>query len=74
MDRASGGVTGSYRWGFGKAEFDEGRWQLSVEGQAVELERKPLEVLQYRIMELTENGIRDFGGTYEDYLRSQGVV
>ena len=47
MDRASGGVTGSYRWGFGKAEFDEGRWQLSVEGQAVELERKPLEVLQY---------------------------
>jgi ATPase subunit of ABC transporter with duplicated ATPase domains len=23
---------------------------------------------------LTEDGIRDFGGTYEDYLRTQGVV
>ncbi|EIM04442.1 winged helix-turn-helix domain-containing protein [Rhodanobacter denitrificans] len=36
-----------YRWSFGKTEFDEGRWQLSMEGVVVELERKPLDVLQY---------------------------
>lgn len=36
-----------YCWSFDKAEFDEGRWQLSVEGAVVELERRPLEVLQY---------------------------
>lgn len=36
-----------YRWSFGIAQFDESRWQLSVSGDAVELERKPLEVLQY---------------------------
>jgi eukaryotic-like serine/threonine-protein kinase len=37
----------AYCWTFGNAEFDEGRWQLRVAGQDVELEHKPLEVLQY---------------------------
>lgn len=36
-----------YCWRFGGAEFDEARWQLRVAGQDVELEHKPLEVLQY---------------------------
>lgn len=36
-----------YCWTFGNAEFDEARWQLRVAGEDVELERKPLEVLQY---------------------------
>jgi len=34
-------------WAFGSIAFDEGRWQLSVGGEVIELERKPLEVLQY---------------------------
>lgn len=33
------------RWTFGLVEFDESRWELSVAGSTVELERKPLEVL-----------------------------
>lgn len=33
-------------WSFGAVVFDEGRWELSVSGSPVELERKPLEVLQ----------------------------
>lgn len=37
----------AYCWTFGNAEFDEARWQLRVAGEEVELERKPLEVLQY---------------------------
>lgn len=32
-------------WRFAGREFDEGRWRLTVEGQAVELEIKPLELL-----------------------------
>ncbi|WP_442683138.1 protein kinase domain-containing protein [Stenotrophomonas sp. JC08] len=46
-DRDAGGAPEAYRWTIGRAEFDEGRWQLSVGGQLAELERKPLEVLQY---------------------------
>jgi DNA-binding winged helix-turn-helix (wHTH) protein/serine/threonine protein kinase len=34
-----------YRWAFGTAEFDEARWELKVNGQPVDLERKPLELL-----------------------------
>ena len=37
----------AYLWTFGNAEFDEARWELRVAGQPVEVERKPLEVLQY---------------------------
>ena len=37
----------AYVWTFGNAEFDEGRWRLRVAGREVELERKPLDVLQY---------------------------
>ena len=46
----SGGPIGgseSYRWTFGRAVFDEGRWELVLDDRPVELERKPLEVLQY---------------------------
>ncbi len=34
-----------YRWRFGDAEFDEARRELRVAGLAVDMERKPLEVL-----------------------------
>lgn len=34
-----------YRWKFGDAEFDEARWQLTVRGVDIDLERRPLEVL-----------------------------
>ena len=37
-------------------------------------DREFVSSLATRILELTEDGIRDFGGTYEDYLRTQGVV
>lgn len=50
MSNAQGdGAAGAkaYCWTFGNAEFDEARWQLRVAGQVAELERKPLEVLQY---------------------------
>jgi ATPase subunit of ABC transporter with duplicated ATPase domains len=30
--------------------------------------------LATRIIELSANGIIDFSGTYDDYLRSQGVI
>jgi ATPase subunit of ABC transporter with duplicated ATPase domains len=30
--------------------------------------------LATRIIELSANGITDFSGTYDDYLRSQGVI
>lgn len=42
-----GGLVKAYCWSFGRAEFDESRWELRVAGQPVGLERKPLEVLQY---------------------------
>ena len=41
--RSEGGVL--YRYRFGAAEFDEARFELSVGGLPVELERRPLEVL-----------------------------
>ncbi|WP_109484321.1 winged helix-turn-helix domain-containing protein [Occallatibacter savannae] len=34
-------------WRFAECEFDELRFQLTVHGQPVELERKPLELLRY---------------------------
>ena len=37
-------------------------------------DREFVSSLATRILELSENGIRDFGGTYEEYLRTQGVV
>lgn len=36
----------SFVWRFGPAEFDEARWRLTVAGQLVELEPRPLEVLR----------------------------
>ncbi len=37
-------------------------------------DREFVSSLATRIIELTEHGINDFHGTYDDYLRSQGVV
>ena len=48
-----------YCWTFGNAEFDEVRWQLRVAGQDVELERKPLEVLQYLLRHAGEAVTKD---------------
>lgn len=42
-EQANGGALHRYR--FGSAEFDEARFELRVGGLAVELERRPLEVL-----------------------------
>lgn len=35
-----------YRYRFGTAEFDEGRFELRVAGQLIEIQRRPLEVLE----------------------------
>ena len=34
-----------YRYGFATAEFDEARFELRVDGEAVSVQRRPLEVL-----------------------------
>ena len=49
----------AYCWTFGNAEFDEARWQLRVAGQDVELEHKPLEVLQYLLRHAGEAVTKD---------------
>lgn len=36
----------SFVWRFAQAEFDEARWRLTVAGQVVDLEPRPLEVLR----------------------------
>src|SRR5690606_36683338 len=54
-----GGGTKAYCWSFADAEFDEGRWQLRVRGQAVALERRPLEVLQYLLRHAGEVVTKD---------------
>lgn len=47
-------ASGVFRWQFAGREFDEGRWELRVGGNPVELERKPLEVLQYLLQHAGE--------------------
>lgn len=37
-------------------------------------DREFVSSLATRIIELSESGIKDFSGTYDDYLRSQGVL
>ncbi|MGL5948477.1 MAG: ABC-F family ATPase [Aeromonas sp.] len=37
-------------------------------------DREFVSSLATRVIELTSEGIKDFGGSYEDYLRSQGVA
>jgi len=48
-----------YCWSFANAEFDEARWQLRVAGQDVELEHKPLEVLQHLLRHAGEAVTKD---------------
>lgn len=55
----AGHATKAYCWAFGSAEFDESRWQLRVAGQDVELEHKPLEVLQYLLRHAGEAVTKD---------------
>ncbi len=48
-DISSGGGTTaapSFVWRFAQAEFDEARWRLTVAGQVIDLEPRPLEVLR----------------------------
>lgn len=45
MDDSRGEEGALYRYRFGTAEFDEASYELKVGGLAVELERRPLEVL-----------------------------
>lgn len=52
-------ATRTYCWTFANAEFDEARWQLRVAGQDVELEHKPLEVLQYLLRHAGEAVTKD---------------
>lgn len=48
MDRPSAAAEAAlYRYRFGSAEFDEARFELRVGGLAVDLERRPLEVLAH---------------------------
>jgi ATPase subunit of ABC transporter with duplicated ATPase domains len=37
-------------------------------------DREFVSSLATRIIELSPDGVTDFSGTYDDYLRSQGVV
>lgn len=39
------GHTAQYRYRFGTAEFDEARFELRVDGQAVDIQNRPLQVL-----------------------------
>lgn len=61
MDQGAGDgrAARTYCWSFGNAEFDEARWQLRVAGQDVELEHKPLEVLQYLLRHAGEAVTKD---------------
>lgn len=42
------------RWRFGNASFDESQWALSVDGRAVQLEGKPLEILHELLLNAGE--------------------
>ena len=55
----AGRAAKAYCWTFGNAEFDEARWQLRVAGQDVDLEHKPLEVLQYLLRHAGEAVTKD---------------
>ncbi|MBM0106707.1 winged helix-turn-helix domain-containing protein [Steroidobacter sp. S1-65] len=45
-DTAQAGDTPSFIWRFADAELDEASWRLSVRGQPIELEPRPLQVLR----------------------------
>lgn len=48
-----------YRFRFGTAEFDEARFELRVAGEAVAVQRKPLEILAYLLAHPGEVVTRD---------------
>lgn len=37
-------------------------------------DREFVSSLATRIIELSDNGVTDFSGNYDDYLRSQGII
>lgn len=51
--------TESLRWQFDNVDFDESRWELSVGGQRVELERKPMELLRHLLRHVGEVMTKD---------------
>lgn len=48
-----------FAWNFAGVEFDEGRWELAVNGTSVALERKPLEVLAHLLRHADEVVTKD---------------
>jgi len=48
-----------YRYRFGTAEFDEGRFELRVAGRVIEIQRRPLEVLEVFLRHAGEVVTRD---------------
>lgn len=75
-DAAEDRAAKAYCWTFGNAEFDEGRWQLRVAGNDVELERKPLEVLQYLLRHAGEAVTKDelLGSTWAGRVVVEAVL
>lgn len=54
MDGGSGSRRRRRRWRFANAVFDEAAWTLSIAGQSVELEGKPLQVLHELLLSAGE--------------------
>lgn len=53
------GRSSLYRYRFGTAEFDEARFELRVSGTAVDVQRKPLEILAYLLAHAGEVVTKD---------------
>jgi serine/threonine protein kinase/DNA-binding winged helix-turn-helix (wHTH) protein len=49
----------AFAWNFAGATFDEGRWELVVQGEVQALERKPLEVLGFLLRHADEVVTKD---------------
>lgn len=65
-----------YCWSFGSVVFDEGRWELSVAGSLVEMERRPLEVLQFLLRHAGEVVTKDelLGQVWEGRVVVEAVL
>lgn len=59
QNQESAAATSPRRWRFGPGVFDERTLELSIDGQLVELERKPLEVLRHLLRHAGEVVTRD---------------
>ena len=45
---------GQFRFRFGTAEFDQARFELILDGRAVQAERRPLELLEVLLIHVGE--------------------